>query len=583
MSSDMSTANSKKEEESTYAIIQTSSPCSKKYSYISGQVNRFINSFRRKGESEDVKELKGENEECGAATKMKKSIKSRHLLMISLGTGIGTGLLVGNGKALAKAGPAGLVIGYAVASIMLYCIIQAAGELGICYSGMAGNYTAYSSLLVDPALGFSVSWVYCVQWMTVLPLQLVTAAMTVRYWTNANPDIFVAVFFVVIMVINMFGAKGYAEAEFLFNICKVLMIAGFVILGIAINCGGAGTSGYIGAKYWHSPGSFAAGFKGVCYVFCYAAFSYGGIEVMVLTASEQENPRKSIPNACKKVIYRILLIYMLTTIIVCFLVPYNSSELMGSSGESASHASPLVIAVASHGVKIVPHIINAVILISVISVGNSSMYSAPRLLLSLSEQGYAPKFLNYVDRQGRPLICFAITLLVALIAFVAASDAEEDIFAWLLAISGLSQIFIWTSICLSHVRFRDAMHAQGLSLGQIGYKSQTGYWGSWFAIAISVLVLIAQFWVAIAPIGEGGRLNAETFFQNYLAFPILLGAYFGYKVYHKDWRLCIPASEVDLFSHRNISDEEILRQEDYEWNEKMSNSSIWVRLYHFWC
>ncbi|AMD22378.1 HGR039Cp [Eremothecium sinecaudum] len=542
---------------------------------------RFVDSFKRDDTSINAESKENDDPESGVTSKMKKTIKSRHLLMISLGTGIGTGLLVGNGRALAKAGPAGLMIGYIVASAMLYCIIQAAGELGICYSGLAGNYTAYSSFLVDPALGFSVSWVYCIQWMTVFPLQLVTTSMIIQYWTDINPDIFVAIFYVVIVFINLFGAAGYAEAEFAFNTCKVLMIIGFVILGIIINVGGAGTTGYIGTTYWKNPGGFANGFKGVCYVFCFAAFAYGGIEVMVLSASEQKNPRKSIPSACKKVIYRILFIYLFTTVLVCFLVPYDAPELTATGTQSS--ASPFVLAVASHGIGVVPHIINSVILVAVMSVANSSMYSAPRLLLSLAEQGYAPKMFKYVDREGRPLLCFIVAMIVGLLAFVAASDAQDSIFTWLLAISGLSQMFIWMSICLSHIRFRDAMKAQGRSLGEVGYKSQTGYWGSWIAVILASLILVAQFWVSLSPVGEDGKLNANAFFQSYLAAPILVVLYFGYKIYHKDWKLVIPANEVDLISHRKIFDEKELQEEDREWQLKMKDASIWVKMYHFWC
>ncbi|AAS54529.1 AGR040Cp [Eremothecium gossypii ATCC 10895] len=540
-----------------------------------GIMRGFIDSFRR---GRDVDLMCKADAEDGTTAKMKKTIKTRHLLMITLGTGIGTGLLVGNGSALAKAGPAGLILGYVVSSAMLYLIVEAAGELGICYSGMTGNYTAYSSLLVDPAMGFSVSWVYCIQWMTVFPLQLVTAAMIIQYWTDINPDIFVAIIYAVIVFINLFGAKGYAEAEFFFNLCKVLMIIGFVILGVVINCGGAGTSGYIGDKYWHEPRPFMNGFKGLCFVFCYAAFAYGGIEVMVLSASEQENPRKSISSACKKVIYRIVLIYLLTTVIVCFLVPADHPSL----ASEGSRASPLVIAVSFHGVKIVPHIINAVILIAVVSVGNSSLYSAPRLLLSLAEQGYAPKIFTYIDRQGRPLPAFFVAMVFGLLAFLAASPAQDDVFGWLLAISGLSQMFIWMSICISHIRFRDAMKAQGRSMGEVGYKARTGYWGSWIAVVTAFLILIAQFWVAISPVETKG-VDARSFFQSYLAFPILLLAYFGYKIYHKDWRICIPASEVDLISHRQVFDEDELKQEDLEWKLKLKSSPIWVRIYHFWC
>ncbi|CAI4059730.1 hypothetical protein SUVZ_04G2830 [Saccharomyces uvarum] len=560
---------------------------------LQNECKKFFDSFKRQLPPDQNSEL--ESQEMNNLT---RSIKSRHLIMISLGTGIGTGLLVGNGQVLGTAGPAGLVLGYGIASIMLYCIIQAAGELGLCYAGLTGNYTRYSSILVDPSLGFAVSVVYTIQWLTVLPLQLVTAAMTIKYWTNVNADIFVAVVFIFVIIINLFGSKGYAEAEFIFNICKILMVIGFVILAIVINCGGAGDRKFIGTKYWHNPGPFAHGFKGVCTVFCYAAFSYGGIEVLLLSAAEQENPTKSIPNACKKVVYRIVLIYMLTTILICFLVPYNSDELLGSGSSSGSHASPFVIAVASHGVKVVPHFINAVILISVISVANSSLYSAPRLLLSLAEQGFLPKCLAYVDRNGRPLLCFLVSIVFGCIGFVATSDAEEQVFTWLLAISSLSQLFIWMSMSLSHIRFRDAMAKQGRSMDEVGYKAQTGYWGSWLAVAIALFFLVCQFWVAIAPVNKHGKLDATVFFQNYLAMPIVLFAYFGHKMYTKSCRFWIPAEKIDLDSHRTIyvpptligtnkiEADDLKEYETSESSENLNGSgsrNFFKRMANFWC
>ena len=281
----------------------------------------------------------------------------------------------------------------------------------MCYTSLSGGFNAYPSLLIDPALGFSVAWVYCLQWLCVMPLELVTASITIKYWTTSvNPDIFVAIFYVLTIAINVFGARGYAEAEFFFNTCKVLMITGFFILGIIVNCGGAGNDGYIGGKYWNDPGSFSGDkpidhFKGVVSTLVTAAFAFGATEFIALTAAEQANPRKSIPSAAKKILYRILVLYVGSIILIGFLVPHNSEELMGSGG-SATHASPYVIAIASHGVKVVPHLINAVILLSVISMGNSAFYSSSRLLLTLAEQGYAPSFLKYVDREGRPCLLY---------------------------------------------------------------------------------------------------------------------------------------------------------------------------------
>ncbi|CAI6407600.1 AIS_HP2_G0005100.mRNA.1.CDS.1 [Saccharomyces cerevisiae] len=518
---------------------------------------------------------------------LKKTIQPRHVLMIALGTGIGTGLLVGSGTALVHAGPAGLLIGYAIMGSILYCIIQACGEMALVYSNLTGGYNAYPSFLVDDGFGFAVAWVYCLQWLCVCPLELVTASMTIKYWTTSvNPDVFVIIFYVLVITINIFGARGYAEAEFFFNCCKILMMTGFFILGIIIDVGGAGNDGFIGGKYWHDPGAFNGKhaidrFKGVAATLVTAAFAFGGSEFIAITTAEQSNPRKAIPGAAKQMIYRILFLFLATIILLGFLVPYNSDQLLGSTG-GGTKASPYVIAVASHGVRVVPHFINAVILLSVLSMANSSFYSSARLFLTLSEQGYAPKVFSYIDRAGRPLIAMGVSALFAVIAFCAASPKEEQVFTWLLAISGLSQLFTWTAICLSHLRFRRAMKVQGRSLGELGFKSQTGVWGSAYACIMMILILIAQFWVAIAPIGEG-KLDAQAFFENYLAMPILIALYVGYKVWHKDWKLFIRADKIDLNSHRQIFDEELIKQEDEEYRERLRNGPYWKRVVAFWC
>lgn len=535
-----------------------------------------------------AKKTDGERSNDDTNNKLKKSIKPRHVIMISLGTGIGTGLLVGNGATLSNGGPAALVIGYIVMGVMVYCIIQACGEMAVNYITLVGGFNAYPSFLIDPAFSFAVAWVYCLQWLCVCPLELVTASMTIKYWTTkVDPDVFVVIFYILIVAINLLGgAAGYAEAEFFFNTCKCLMMAGFFILGIIIICGGAGNDGFIGAKYWHDPGAFRGDkaidrFKGVVNVFVTAAFSFGQSEFIAITASEQSNPRKAIPSAAKKIIYRALCIYLCSIIIIGFLVPYNSDQLLGAQSNGIK-ASPYVLAVANHGVRVVPHFINAVIILSVLSVANSAFYSSSRMLLTLAKQGFAPKIFTYIDRNGRPLMGICVACLFNVISFCATSPKEDEVFTWLLAISGLSQIFTWMSICLSHIRFRMAMKAQGRSLGEVGFLSQVGIWGSVCSFAMMFLILIGQFWVAIAPIGEG-KLDAKAFFENYLAMPILLGLYFGYKIWKKDWRLFIKSTDIDLIYQRQIYDEEVLKQEQEEYREKLRNGPKWKRYYAFWC
>lgn len=599
-----------------FEMINSNNNDSKNYKYASSypktRFRNFFDSFKRaeepalEPELEDIdvavsrnsinninKELANDSESPKGLhdemeDKFKKTIQPRHVIMISLGTGIGTGLLVGNGTTLSNGGPASLVIGYAIMGSCIYCIIQAVGEMAVAYLSLIGGFNAYPSFIVDPALGFSVAWVYCLQWLCVCPLELVTASMTIKYWTTkVDPDVFVIIFYVLIVAINVFGgAAGYAEAEFFFNTCKILMMIGFFILGITIICGGAGNDGYIGGRYWHDPGAFRGDkgidhFKGIVGTLVNAAFSFGQSEFIAITASEQSNPRKAIPSAAKKIIYRALFIYLASITIVGFLVPYNSDQLLGSTGGGIK-ASPYVLAVSTHGVRVVPHFINAVILLSVLSVANSAFYSSSRMLLSLAHQGWAPKIFEYIDRAGRPTIGIAAAMLFSIIAFCATSPKEEEVFVWLLAISGLSQVFTWFTICLSHIRFRRAMKVQGRSLGELGFRSQVGTWGSVYAGFVMILILIGQFWVAIAPIGTA-ELDAKNFFENYLAMPIWIALYLGYKIWKKDWSLFIRADKIDLIRGRTIYDEELLKQEKEEYQEKLRNGPYWKVIYDFWC
>lgn len=512
--------------------------------------------------------------------KLNKGIKNRHMVMIAIATGIGTGLLVGSGSSLSKGGPAGLIIGIIVVGAMLVNVMEAAGEMAVTYGDLTGGFNAYTSILIDPSFAFAVSWNYCIQWLCVMPLELVTATMTIKYWTDINSDAWVAIFYVLIVVINLIGSAGYGEAEFFFNTSKTIMIIGFIILTIILSVGGAGDKVYHGAHYWHNPGAFANGFKGVCAVFVNSAFSLGCTEMLALSASEQANPRKAIPSATKQVFYRIIFLFIIPLFMIGLLVPYNSPDLLGAGG-SKTHSSPFVIAVSS--VRVVPHIVNAVILLAVLSVGNSALFCSSRTLQSLAEQGYAPKYFNYIDASGRPLRALICASIIGLFSFIAAYEKQETVFNWLLSISGLSTIFTWSGIVLSHIRFRAAFKAQGYSLSELGYVSKFGTIGSYFALIINILILMAQFWIALFPVGEGGKADANNFFQNYLGAVVALVMYIGHKLYTRSWALFIPASEIDLVKGRKLFDGDVLAQEAEEDAEMIRNSSFMYKTYRFWC
>ena len=514
-----------------------------------------------------------------ANSPLSRSLKNRHLQMIAIGGSIGSGLFVGSGKTLKNGGPAGVVIAYFLIGTMIFCTVQSLGELAITFP-VSGAFVTYNTRFIDPSWGFAMAWNYAMQWLVVLPLELVAAALTIHFWdTSINSAAFVAIFYVLIIAINFFGVRGYGEAEFVFSAIKVLAVVGFIILGIVLTCGGGPNHEYLGGRYWHDPGAFANGFKGVCSVFVTAAFAFAGTELVGLAAAESANPRKSLPKAIKQVFWRITLFYMISLILVGCLVPYTDERLSGGGAGAAD--SPFVLAIKNAGISGLPSVMNVVVMISVLSVGNSSVFGSSRTLAALAAAGQAPKILGYIDKQGRPLVGIIIQCIFGLLCFVTASDKGDDVFNWLLALSGLSSLFTWGSICLCLIRFRAALKAQGRNTDELTFVSQAGLFGAWYGMSLNILVLIAQFWIALFPIG--GSPDASAFFQSYLGFPVIIAFYVAHKIWKKNWRLYIPASQIDIDTGRRELDLDLLKQEIAEEKAIIAAKPFYMRIYHFWC
>ena len=279
---------------------------------------------------------------------------------------------------------------------------------------------------------------------------------------------------------------------------KVTAVLGFIIFGIVVDCGGVKSDprGYIGAHYWHDPGAFKNGFKGFCSVFVTAAFAFGGTELVGLAAAEAADPRKALPTATKQVFWRITGFYVISLFIVGLILPSNDKDLLGSSGANTK-ASPFVLSIQMAGVKGLPSVFNAVITISVLSVANSCTFGSTRTMQALAARGMGPKFLMYIDKKGRPVWCIVLQLIFGLLAFVNEATAGSTFFTWLLSLSGLSYFFCWGSINLSHIRFRAGWKAQGHTLDELPFQAQFGIIGSYIGLFLSIICLIATFYVSL--------------------------------------------------------------------------------------
>lgn len=316
-------------------------------------------------------------------------------------------------------------------------------------------------------------------------------------------------------------------------------------------------------------------------MFVTAAFTFGGGELVGLAAAETANPRKSIPIAVKQVFWRIVLFYIVSMVIVGLLVPYTDSRLLDGSGSTDIKASPFVIAINNAGIKGLDSVMNAVIMISVLSVGNAAIYGSSRTLAALAEQGQAPAILAYIDRKGRPLMAILVASCFGLLGFLAASPKQQDAFMWMLAISGLSSVFTWASICLAHIRFRRGWKLQGHSIDELPFQAQGGVVTSWIGFGINCIVLIAQFWTGVAPIGYGEMTSSERtkyFFSTYLAAPIVLAFYIVYKLVYRT--SIVRAKDMDLMTgRRDLNLQHLIAEEKAE----RESWPKWKRVYKLFC
>lgn len=474
-----------------------------------------------------------------------QKLKSRHMQMIAIGGSIGAGLFVGSGGALFRGGPASVLIGFAIVGIMLLMTMQALGEMAVLYP-VNGAFFTYICRFVSPAWGFAVGWNYAISWLVVLPFELIAASITIEFWRDdIHMAVWVTIFLVFLIAVNIFGVRGYGEVEFVLSVIKIIACLGFIIFGIIVNTGGVpgDDRGYIGFRYWSEPGAFKNGFKGFCSVFVTAAFAFGGTELVGLAAAEAAEPHKALPKATKQVFWRIAFFYIVSLLIVGIILPSDNEALMGASGANTK-ASPFVLAIKEAGVKGLPSVFNAVITLSVISVANSCTYGSSRTMQALAMHGMGPSFMTYVDKHGRPLWCIVIQLAFGLLAYLGEATASGDIFNWLLALSGLCFFFVWLFINIAHIRFRSGWAHHGYTKEQLPYQAQFGVYGSYLGAGLCIIALIATFYTSLFPIG-GGVSTAEVFFSNYLAAPVILFFYTMWMIF-KDRTFFVKAVDMDV-------------------------------------
>ncbi|MBD8137078.1 gamma-aminobutyrate permease [Bacillus sp. AFS026049] len=460
-------------------------------------------------------------------------------MMISLGGTIGTGLFLASGGAIHSAGPGGALVAYAVIGIMVYYLMTSLAEMAA-FMPVAGSFRVYASKFVDPSFGFAIGWNYWYNWAITIAAELAAVVLIMKFWFPDSPSfIWSAIALITMFLINYMSVKGFGETEFWFAMIKVVTVVIFLITGVLIILGIMGGNDPIGfSNFTMGEGPFNGGFFTILGVFMAAGFSFQGTELLGVTAGESEDPEKNIPKAIRSVFWRILLFYILAIFVIGMIIPFTDSRLLSQDVA----VSPFTLVFERAGLAFAASIMNAIILSSVLSAGNSGMYASTRMLWDLARDGKAPKFLGKLDKRGVPVNALIVTSLVGCVAFLASFFGDGVVYIWLLNASGMAGFVTWVGIAIAHYRFRKAYAAQGLDLNALPFRAKGFPFGPIFALVLCIIIIIGQGYQAFSSDG----IDWNSMFVSYIGLILFFVLWFGYKIKHKT--KIIPLEECDLKS-----------------------------------
>ncbi len=414
--------------------------------------------------------------------KLKRGLKNRHLQMIALGGAIGTGLFYGSASTIQLAGPA-ISLSYFIGGCVIFFIMRMLGEMAV-DNPVSGSFSAYANTYWHEFVGFVSGWNYWMNYVIVSMVELTAVGIYINYWFPDVPQwVSALVCLVIITLINLINVRMYGEFEFYAAIVKVVAICCMILFGLYIIFTDMGPFPQNFSNLWAYGGYLPNGWWGLALSLVVVMFSFGGIELIGITAGEADEPQKSIPKAINQVIWRILLFYVGTLLVLMILYPWN---------EVGTKASPFVQIFSNIGIPAAAHLLNIVVLTAAISVYNSAIFSNSRMLYGLAEQGNAPKFLMTLSSHGVPYVGIFISSGITLIAVIMNYLFPGKVFMYLVSIAVAAVLISWFIIIVTHIKFRRAKQREGKADG-LHFKSLGYPIINYFCIAFLIFIAFMMY------------------------------------------------------------------------------------------
>ena len=405
---------------------------------------------------------------------LKRGLSNRHIQLIALGGAIGTGLFLGVGQAAILAGPS-VILGYAIAGLVAFFIMRQLGEM-VVEEPISGSFSSFANNYWGPFAGYASGWNYWLLYILVSMAELTAIGKYVQFWWPEIPlwasSLF---FFMVINVINLASVKVYGETEFWFSIIKVVAIIAMIIFGTYLLLSGNGGERATVENLYNDGGFFPhgwlsgnadIGYSGLLAALVIIMFSFGGLELVGITAAEAENPEKNIPKATNQVLWRILVFYVGALFILFSLMPWRTIT---------AETSPFVEVFATlkgfqfelfgktfYFTTIIANALNVIVLTAALSVYNSCVYSNSRMLYGLAEQGNAPRFLKKLNKNHSPINAILVSAAIVAVTVVINKVIPKEALGILMSLVVSALIINWIMITLTHMFFRKKKDAQGI-------------------------------------------------------------------------------------------------------------------------
>lgn len=419
---------------------------------------------------------------------LRRTLRHRHIHFIALGSAIGTGLFYGSAGAIGAAGP-GVIFVYMLGGVIVYFMLRALGEMAVA-NPVSGSFAEYCRQYLGGWAGYITGWMYAFEMVIVCLADLTAVALYMQFWFPGSSSwLWVGIALLIVGAANLASARWFGELEFWFTLVKVLAVVAMIVGGAILLGLNAGSSSTVGIdNLWNDGGLFPHGFAGVLSALILVLFAFGGTEIIGVTASEAQDPEKTLPRAINTVPVRILLFYVLAVTVIVSVIPWR--EITGEQ-------SPFVQIFGNLGVTWAAALLNAVVLSAALSAINSDLYGAGRILHGMASQHLAPRgFARVNPRTGVPssTILALLFVLVVGVGLQLLIPKASELFTIIAALATFATVFVWLMILLAHLASRRAAHKAGDAAAP---KFPVPLWpvGQYFAIAMILLTFATMVWM----------------------------------------------------------------------------------------